>query len=95
MYPVLKITNMLNFLDTFSVGVTELLSLSYTKVDNETLYVISKNSPGLLELLRENCDDLTEEGVKRVVENCTQLKKMYFRGCHLSDEIRGLFSRRG
>ncbi|KEH25281.1 putative F-box domain, leucine-rich repeat domain, L domain-containing protein [Medicago truncatula] len=79
----------------FLVPKLEVLYLSNTEVDDETLRVISKNCCGLLQLKLENCDHLTEEGAKHVVENCTQLREMYLRGCHLSDEIRELFSRRG
>jgi F-box and leucine-rich repeat protein 2/20 len=79
----------------FVVPKLEVLDLSNTKVDDETLYVISKNFPGLLELLLNRCEDITPEGVKHVVENCTQLRKVYLGGFHISNEIRELFSRRG
>jgi len=69
--------------------------LSNTKVDDETLYEISKNCPRLLQLLLELCNDVTEEGVKHVVENCTQLKEIYLGDFHISDKNRELFSRRG
>jgi F-box/leucine-rich repeat protein 2/20 len=52
----------------------EVLNLSCTKVDDETLYVISKNCRRLLQLLLEACDDVTEKGVKHLLENCTLLR---------------------
>jgi len=60
------------------------LNLSYTNVNDETLYVTSKNCRGLLHLLLKNCYGVTNNGVKRVVENCTQLKEIDLRGC---DEV--------
>ncbi|RHN51293.1 putative leucine-rich repeat domain, L domain-containing protein [Medicago truncatula] len=64
----------------FAVLKLEVLNLSNTKVDNETLYMISKNCSGLLRLLLENCNNVTEKGVKHVVENCTQLRELIWRG---------------
>ncbi|GAU46514.1 hypothetical protein TSUD_285960 [Trifolium subterraneum] len=60
----------------FVVPKLEVLNLSYTKVDDETLYIISKNCCGLLQLLLEHCNDVTEKGVKHVAENCTQMRKI-------------------
>ncbi|CAJ2638702.1 unnamed protein product [Trifolium pratense] len=58
----------------FKVPKLEVLNLSYTNVDDETLYVISKSFSGLLQLLLEYCNNVTEMGVKHVVENCRQLR---------------------
>ncbi|KAK2420244.1 F-box/LRR-repeat protein [Trifolium repens] len=58
----------------FVVPKLEVLNLSDTKVDDETLYVISKNCCGLLQLLLGACYDVTEKGVKHVLENCTLLR---------------------
>jgi hypothetical protein len=60
----------------FAVPKLEVLKLSRAKVDDEALYVISKNCCGLLELSLEDCDDVTEKGVKHVVENCSQLREI-------------------
>ncbi|KEH26041.1 putative leucine-rich repeat domain, L domain-containing protein [Medicago truncatula] len=79
----------------FAVPKLEVLNLSNTKVDNETLYMISKNCCGLLRLLLEKCNDVTEKGVKHVVKNCTQLREINLAGFHLSLKIRKLISRRG
>jgi hypothetical protein len=58
----------------FEAPKLEVLNLSYTDVDDETLYVISLNCPGLLQLLLEVYNDVTEKGVKHVLENCTLLR---------------------
>jgi F-box/leucine-rich repeat protein 2/20 len=57
------------------------LNLSYTQVDDETLYVISKSCRGLLQLSLEDCYFVTEKGVNHVVENCTQLKEINWNDC--------------
>ncbi|RHN65016.1 putative leucine-rich repeat domain, L domain-containing protein [Medicago truncatula] len=64
----------------FRVPQLEVLNLSYTKVDDGTLYVTSKNCRGLLHLLLKN-SDVTEKGVKHVLENCTQLREINLNGC--------------
>jgi hypothetical protein len=58
----------------FVVPNLEVLNLSNTKVDYETLYVISKNCCGLSQLLLRNCEGVTEKAVKHVLGNCTQLR---------------------
>jgi F-box/leucine-rich repeat protein 2/20 len=58
----------------FVVPNLEVLNLSNTKVDYETLYVISKNCVGLSQLLLRNCEGVTEKAVKHVLGNCTQLR---------------------
>ncbi|RHN71563.1 putative leucine-rich repeat domain, L domain-containing protein [Medicago truncatula] len=65
----------------FKVPELEVFNLSHTCVDDETLYMISKNCCGLLQLFLENCDEVTENGVKHVVENCTQLREVDLGGC--------------
>jgi len=65
----------------FEVPKLEVLNLSHTDVNDETLYVTSKNCRGLLHLLLKNCYGVTNNGVRRVVENCTQLKEIDLRGC--------------
>ncbi|XP_058734374.1 F-box/LRR-repeat protein 14-like [Vicia villosa] len=66
----------------FEVPKLEVLNLSLTRVDDETLYAISKGCRGLLQLYLENCDCITKKGVKHVVENCTQLREINLRDCH-------------
>ncbi|XP_045831664.1 F-box/LRR-repeat protein 4-like [Trifolium pratense] len=60
----------------FEVPNLEVLNLSLRKVDDETLYVISKSCRGLLKLVMLYCHGITEKGVKHVVENCTQLREI-------------------
>ena len=57
-----------------------------TFVDDETLYVISKNCSGLLQLLLEYCFVVTHKGVKHMVENCTQLRVISYLGCRKVDD---------
>jgi hypothetical protein len=79
---------------SFAVPNLEVLNLSYTNVDDKTLYVISKSCCGLLKLLLEHCNGITEKGVKHVVKNCTKLRKIMVPNS-LSDKNRKLFSRHG
>ncbi|XP_058729727.1 SCF E3 ubiquitin ligase complex F-box protein grrA-like [Vicia villosa] len=66
----------------FVVPELEVLNLSYTRVDDKTLYEISKSCHGLLQLLLTCCDHVTQEGIISVVENCTQLKEIDLRYCN-------------
>ncbi|XP_050915206.1 uncharacterized protein LOC127130185 [Lathyrus oleraceus] len=59
----------------------EELDLCATNVDDETLYEISKSCCGLLKLLLTCCKYVTEKGVMRAVENCTQLEDIYLMYC--------------
>ncbi|XP_058777149.1 uncharacterized protein LOC131651504 [Vicia villosa] len=65
----------------FIVSQLEVLDLSSTVVDDETLYWISKSCRGLLKLLLSFCHYITEKGVMHVVENCTQLKEVNLSYC--------------
>jgi len=65
----------------FRVPKLEVLNLSSTSVGDETLYVISKNCRGFLELFLEKCYDVTKKGVMHVVENCTQLREINLNCC--------------
>jgi F-box/leucine-rich repeat protein 2/20 len=60
----------------FEVPKLEVLNLSRTNIKDETLYVISKRCRRLLQLLLEDCKNVTEKGVKHVVDNCTQLREI-------------------
>ncbi|GAU45755.1 hypothetical protein TSUD_286160 [Trifolium subterraneum] len=53
----------------------QVLNLSGTEVDDETLCMISKNCSVLLRLQVDNCRGVTDKGVKHVVENCRQLRE--------------------
>ncbi|XP_058781933.1 uncharacterized protein LOC131656349, partial [Vicia villosa] len=65
----------------FETPKLEVLNLSRTHVDDKTLYVISKTCRRLLQLLLEHCNDVTDKGVKHVLENCSQLRQINLRGC--------------
>ncbi|KAK2427116.1 F-box/LRR-repeat protein [Trifolium repens] len=65
----------------FEVSKLEVLNLSSTKVDDETLNVISRNCCGLLQLKLKYCDYVTEKGVNQVIEKCTQMRKINLAHC--------------
>ncbi|XP_045786044.1 SCF E3 ubiquitin ligase complex F-box protein pof2-like [Trifolium pratense] len=69
----------------FKVPKLEVLNLSYTNVDDETLYMISKSCRGLLQLSLKCCIVVTEIGVKLVVENCTQLREIECYGINIEE----------
>jgi F-box and leucine-rich repeat protein 2/20 len=66
----------------FQVPKLEVLNLSKTKINDETLYVISKSCCGLLQLDLERCDHITEKGVRHIVENCSRLREINLWDCH-------------
>ncbi|XP_058729655.1 F-box/LRR-repeat protein 3-like [Vicia villosa] len=66
----------------FELPNLEVLNLSYTNVHDETLYAISKRCRGLLQLDLKNCGNVTQKGVKHVLENCTQLREINLRNCY-------------
>nr|XP_027188654.1 F-box/LRR-repeat protein 4-like [Cicer arietinum] len=66
----------------FEVPQLQVLNLSHASVNDETLYDISKCCSGLLQLLVENCREVTEKGVKHVVENCTKLREINLKSCN-------------
>ncbi|GAU35722.1 hypothetical protein TSUD_258970 [Trifolium subterraneum] len=78
----------------FQVPMLEVLNLSDTSVDDETLYMISKNCCGLLQLLLESCNNITKKGVKHVVKNCKQLIEIDLGNCDkLCENIVGIMLR--
>ncbi|XP_058728774.1 F-box/LRR-repeat protein 3-like [Vicia villosa] len=66
----------------FELPNLEVLNLSYTTVDDKTLYAITKGCRGLLQFDLENCGNITQKGVKDVLENCTQLREINLRRCY-------------
>jgi F-box and leucine-rich repeat protein 2/20 len=64
----------------------EVLKLSHTRVDDKALYVISKSCFGILQLLLESCEGVTNKGMKHVVKNCKQLMEINLIGC---DKVHG------
>jgi F-box/leucine-rich repeat protein 2/20 len=65
----------------FEVFKLEVLILSFTEADDETLNVISRNCRGLLQLKLECCHYVTEKGVNQVIEKCTQMRKINLAHC--------------
>jgi hypothetical protein len=65
----------------FEVPNRKILNLSFTTVNDETLYAISKSCRGLVQLLLCHCSKCTALGVKYVLENCTLLKEIDLTGC--------------
>ncbi|GAU49164.1 hypothetical protein TSUD_407110 [Trifolium subterraneum] len=74
----------------FKVPKLEVLNLSETNVDDETLYVISKCFPGLLQLLLNYCTDVTVKGMEHVVGNCTQLRDIVCYGINREERNKWL-----
>ncbi|XP_050899658.1 uncharacterized protein LOC127106409 [Lathyrus oleraceus] len=71
----------------FIVSQLEVLDLSNTRIDDRTLYYISKSCCGLLKLSILFCLYVTEKGVMQVVENCTQLKQIHIRDKVIVDVV--------
>jgi F-box/leucine-rich repeat protein 2/20 len=68
-------------INSLEIPKLEVLNLSHTSVDDETLYVISMSCYGILQLLLESCDNVTNKGVEHVVKNCTQPREINLDGC--------------
>jgi F-box/leucine-rich repeat protein 2/20 len=72
----------------FEVPTLEVLNLSRTRIDDKTLYAISKSCSGLLQLDLEGCFHVTAKGVKQMIENWTQLKEIKLRHCYdMADDV--------
>ncbi|GAU34832.1 hypothetical protein TSUD_259120 [Trifolium subterraneum] len=65
----------------FQVPKLEILNLSKSEIDDQTLYMISKNFSRLRQLDLQQCYRITEKGVRQVVENCTRLREINIRYC--------------
>ncbi|KAK2432641.1 F-box/LRR-repeat protein [Trifolium repens] len=65
----------------FEVPKLEMLNLTSTIVDDEALCVISKRCRRLLQLVLQDCNDITTKGVMHVVKSCTQLKEIDLNSC--------------
>ncbi|XP_058736775.1 uncharacterized protein LOC131609132 [Vicia villosa] len=77
-----NLTSPVNLLEmNFRVPQLKMLNLTSSQVDDATLYVISKNCSGLLQLLLIDCSRCTHKGVKHVVDNCTQLREINLNNC--------------
>ncbi|RHN57482.1 putative leucine-rich repeat domain, L domain-containing protein [Medicago truncatula] len=80
----LNLTNCKSFKSlqiNFEVPNLEVLDLTHTRVDDDTLYVISKTCRGLLKLSLQLCTNVTEKGVMHVVKNCTKLREINLDDC--------------
>jgi hypothetical protein len=69
----------------FQVPPLEVLNLSYSTVDDQSLDVISNSCRWILQLSLESCDYVTYNGVNRVLQNCTQLTEINLNG--VKDDI--------
>ncbi|XP_047166937.1 F-box/LRR-repeat protein 20-like [Vigna umbellata] len=65
----------------FEVPKLEELNLSGSRVDDETLSVISKYCRWLLHLDLENCYKVTANGVREVVDKCRRLREINLVSC--------------
>ncbi|XP_074314868.1 F-box/LRR-repeat protein 14-like [Silene latifolia] len=59
----------------------EKLVAMYSGINDEILAMIGRNSPGLLYLDLEECKNVTEKGVKAVIESCKRLRYLNLSGC--------------
>ncbi|CAI8601467.1 unnamed protein product [Vicia faba] len=66
-------------------AICQVLTRCCTRVDDKTLYEISKSCSGLLHLSLRYCKHVTENGVMHVVQNCTQLKEIDLKFCYKVD----------
>ena len=65
----------------FKAPKLEVLNLSLSRIDDVTMRTISRICPRLQQLDLESCYNVTEKGVKLVVENCTHLREINLRQC--------------
>nr|XP_029151361.1 F-box/LRR-repeat protein 14-like isoform X2 [Arachis hypogaea]XP_029151362.1 F-box/LRR-repeat protein 14-like isoform X2 [Arachis hypogaea]XP_029151363.1 F-box/LRR-repeat protein 14-like isoform X1 [Arachis hypogaea] len=65
----------------FEVPTLFVLNLSWSRISNEELSLISENCYNLKELKLEYCYRITASGVKQVVKNCKQLRMISLYSC--------------
>jgi hypothetical protein len=70
-----------DFTRNFEVPKLKVLNLSYSSVDDRTLYAITKGCTGILKLSLKHCDEVGYKGVKRVLRNCKQLREINLKHC--------------
>ncbi|XP_074294263.1 F-box/LRR-repeat protein 14-like [Silene latifolia] len=63
------------------VSKLEKLVAKYSGINDEVLAMIGRNSPRLLYLDLEDCENITEKGVKEVIESCKRLRYLSLSGC--------------
>ncbi|KAK7349116.1 hypothetical protein VNO77_06219 [Canavalia gladiata] len=72
----------------FEVSQLEVLNLSGSRIEDETLSMISRRCSGLLLLDMQGCWHVTAKGAREIVENCKALKELNLRNCELvSDDF--------
>ncbi|PNX84279.1 F-box/LRR-repeat protein, partial [Trifolium pratense] len=69
------------FKTNIEIFMLEALNLSHTRVDDETLHVISTSCFRLMQLDLGHCYDVTEKGVMQVLKNCAQLREINLQDC--------------
>lgn len=57
------------------------LDAEHSGIDDQVLAMTGRNCPGLVHLDLENCENVTEEGVKEVVKSCKTLRSLNPSGC--------------
>ncbi|MED6107309.1 hypothetical protein PIB30_012703 [Stylosanthes scabra] len=65
----------------FQVPTLFVLNLSWCRISDEELSLISKNCYNLKELNLDYCHEITDNGVKQVVKNCKQLRMVSLDSC--------------
>ncbi|KAK2432394.1 F-box/LRR-repeat protein [Trifolium repens] len=81
----LAYTGIEKFEINFEVSQLKVLNLSGTRIEDESLSLISKWCSGLLFLDIQNCWFVTTKGVKEIIENCIELKELNLKNCSLVD----------
>ncbi|XP_058740746.1 uncharacterized protein LOC131613042 [Vicia villosa] len=80
--PLSNLSSRVSLLEmNFEVPKLKMLNLSFSEIDDEALYSISKSCCGLLQLFLNDCSECTEKGVTHVIENCTQLREINLKNC--------------
>ena len=81
----LAYTGLEKFEINFEVSQLKVLNLSGSRIEDESLSIISKWCTGLLVLDIQNCLYVTTKGVREIIENCIALKELNLRNCRLVD----------
>ncbi|XP_057454513.1 F-box protein At1g47056-like [Lotus japonicus] len=72
----------------FEVPNVEVLSFAHSGIGDGTLSVVSKSFCRLKYLDLESCPNVTAKGVRKVVENCKQLREIKLKNCkHVAGDV--------